>query len=107
MHNAFYRRVREVTDRIGAFFFAAVEYGYIRDELPRDWIRRVVRIDEVDESRRDRHGVTGGNGLKFGPSPRRGQSCVNQIRRCAQGLFGGFHGLLPTCRLQEAVPTAR
>jgi hypothetical protein len=47
MHNAFYRRVREVADRVGAFFFAAVEFGYIRDELPRDWIRCVVRIDEV------------------------------------------------------------
>jgi hypothetical protein len=32
---------------------------------------------------------------------------VNQIRRCAKGLFGRFHDLLPTCRLQEAVPTAR
>ncbi len=46
MHDALDRRMRVVADRIGQLLRLRLEFGRVRDELPRNGIVRIGTIDE-------------------------------------------------------------
>ena len=50
MHDTLNRTVRIVADRVLVFTHSMIELGNIRNELPRDWIVRVIAIDQLGQS---------------------------------------------------------
>ena len=57
MHDAAHRRMHVVADRIAAFLRSRVEFGDVGNELPRDRVGAVGRIDQRGHRLRQRHGV--------------------------------------------------
>ena len=61
MHDTGHWRVRIIPDRVGGFAGRDGQLLGTWDELARDRIVRIARIDQVDQMRRDRDGISRGD----------------------------------------------
>ena len=89
MHDALDRRVRVVADRVGELLRLHVEFGRVGNELARDRIVRIARIDQLGQSLRQRHRVARGHRVQCRSLLRRRQTVVVQL--C--GRTDRCHGL--------------
>jgi hypothetical protein len=111
VHDALYRAFGVVADGIGALPGRVHELARVGQELPRDRIGRIGRIDEPGEIGRDRHRIARHDALQlgapFGHVEARGGE-VADAAHCARGRqrarFGLAHGARysPTARAPEA-----
>ena len=82
MNDAPHRAVRAIADRVGDLLRRHIELACIRDELARDRVVRIARVDQLGHRRRDRHGI-----------PRRYRFQVRQARIVDQaGAHQGRRG---------------
>ena len=84
MHDAGHRRMRIIADRIGVLPGLLDQFGSIRDELPRDRIIGIIRIDQRGDIGRHRDGVAGGDFLEIGERGRRRKAPLDELGRLAQ-----------------------
>jgi hypothetical protein len=85
VHDALDRAVGVIPDRIGRFLRGAVELGRIGNELRRDRVMPIGRIDERRQVRRQRDGIARGHPFELGEPLGRRQPGRHKIRGAAQG----------------------
>ena len=61
MNDASHWAVRRIADRVGDFLRRHIELGCIRNELARDRIGQITRVDQLGHRRRDRHRIPRGH----------------------------------------------
>ena len=92
MHDAFDRAECVVANRIGAVLRTLLKLARIRHELPRDRIKRIGGIDQIDHRRRDSDSVAGGDLRKLIDALARHQRMVAKLVNTPHSRWGGFHG---------------
>ena len=95
VHQAGQGGLRRVADGIVEFGRPAIEFAGIGEELPRDRVRRIVRVDQRGQGRRHGERVALGHGLQLARAGRRGEASRDQVRGGRQGSRsgqGGRHG---------------
>src|SRR5262245_57196782 len=75
-----------VTDRVGAFTVLVLQFSQIRNKLSRNWIMRVIGMDQLREGLRQRDGIVGGNGVHAGLSFGRNEASCAKASRRAKGF---------------------
>ena len=78
-----HRAVRAIADRVGDLLRRHIELGCIRNELARDRIVRIARVDQLGHRRRDRHRIPRGHRFEVRQTRRVDQAGVSQGRRGA------------------------
>ena len=94
VHDAFDRAQRVVPDRIGAFLRPSIELGRIWNELARDWIVRIGRIDQLGESWGQHHRIARRHCFELGEPLGSRQSRRHESGRATQ-CFCCWHDELP------------
>ena len=84
VHDAGHRRMRIVTDRVGVLAGRCHQFLRARNELSRDGIGGIVRLDQRGDLRRHGDGITRGDPLQLGQRGRRHKPARHQLGRLAQ-----------------------
>src|SRR5689334_1011572 len=84
MDDAFDRLMRVIADRIGALFRRDRQLARIGDELSRDRVASIGRIDQSGDITRDRNGVAIRDGGELGRALRRDQPRFDEFLRPSQ-----------------------
>ncbi len=92
VHDALDRACRIIADRIGALLWRRRELRRIGNELPRDRVIRIGRIDQPCECRWDRDRITGGNRFECRSISRMDKAGGVKLLDAAQGFGWGAHG---------------
>ena len=96
VHDARHRALEPVADGVGAFGRVPVELARIGNELARDWVVGVGRIDQGGHRRRDRHRVARLDGGDLGGPRARDEARIGEVGGRLQGLPERGHCRLPS-----------
>ena len=95
MHDAGDRRMRVIADRIGVFAWRVHQFLRARDELPRDRIVGIVRVDQGGDIRRHRDRIARGDPFEIGKIGCRRKPALDQLgglpQRCRQFRIDPVH----------------
>src|ERR1700730_16036367 len=90
-----------VADGVVAFLLAAVKLARIRDELSRDRVGGIARIDECRHRRRDRDRVALSDSLNRGRASARDKTRIRKVGCGPQRLPERGHGSLPVTMFER------
>ena len=97
VHHALERAVNVIADRVGVFLGLNIKLGRIRNQLPRDRIIRIGRVDELRHFRSERHGVARRDGVKSGQPFGVNYARLGQVRNIVQVSRHSFHAASLCC----------